>query len=120
MKVPFFITLLLCLSCSQERASSLIKSLHQSNKQIVQKIHLTEDDLLILEIHYPHLLEKIILQEGLGVKDIIILHEIGLKENVLIHVLKYTDSHFILSADEVVLLQLEGVPSSVIHFMIDS
>jgi hypothetical protein len=108
MKVPFFITLLLCLSCSQERASSLIKSLHQSNKQIVQKIHLTEDDLLILEIHYPHLLEKII------------LHEIGLKENVLIHVLKYTDSHFILSADEVVLLQLEGVPSSVIHFMIDS
>ncbi len=115
----FFLSVVLH-SCSKNTETSVSKSLQQSSGREISAIKLNPDDLLVLELHYPDLLQKLLIQEELTVTDIVILNEIGIKEDVLIHLIKYTSSNFMLTASDVVTLQLEGVPYSVINFMIES
>ncbi len=107
-------------SCSQTKRSVDSKPIEQQNLRVIAAIKLNKDEILVLEIHYPDVLQKIYIQEELKVKDILILHEVGIKEHILIHLIKYTSSNFVLTADDVVTMQLEGVPYSVIQFMIAS
>jgi ABC-type Fe3+-citrate transport system substrate-binding protein len=107
-------------SCSKNAETSVSKGLQHHSGREISAIKLNPDDLLVLELHFPDLLQKLLIQEELTVNDIVILHEIGIKEDVLIHLIKYTSSNFMLTASDVVTLQLEGVPYSVINFMIES
>ena len=123
MKASLLIPLLIVVvftSCSQTKESVSSKNIEQQSQRLIQAIKLNKDEILVLEIHYPDVLQKIYIQEELKVKDILILHEVGVKEHILIHLIKYTSSNFVLTADEVVTMQLEGVPYSVIQFMIAS
>jgi hypothetical protein len=116
-----FILLLLCsLSCNKSKSQKETSLLSLQIEKSYKSAHLTKDDALILEVSYPVILNKIVACEPLGPKDVIVLYEIGISVGNLIHIIKYTNSNFTLSTDDVVELQLSGVPFEVINFMIDS
>lgn len=91
-----------------------------SNNDSLKLANLNNEDIFILEVHYPVILEKIVRGKTLAVREIITLHEIGLSEELLTHLIKYTGSIYMLTADDVVQLQLGGVPKTVINLMIES
>lgn len=115
-----FLYLTLMSSCGKSNDSNETSILSIQTEKNLKGAHLTKDDILILEIHYPVILKKIIVQQYLSPKDILVLHEIGINSETLIHLIKYTKSNYMLSTDEVVNLQLGGVPFEVINFMIES
>jgi hypothetical protein len=108
------------LSCNKSNDTKRVSLLHQQVEKNFKNAHLTKDDVLILNINYPKILKKIEVREPLTPKDIIILFQIGVSSGNIIHIIKYTQTNFILTTDDVVDLQLGGVPFEVINFMIDS
>ena len=120
MRILFIILLACSLSCNKSKAQKEIGLLNLQAEKSYKSAHLTKDDALILEISYPNILRKIVIRESLCPKDVIILYEIGISVGNLIHIIKYTESNFTLSTDDVVELQLGGVPFEVINYMIDS
>lgn len=107
-------------SCASKKENdTAILHTHQTDESI-RLARLTQDDVFILEVHYPIILQKIVAGNALKVRDIITLHEIGLDGEALTHLIKYTGSIFILTAEDVVKLQLGGVPLTVINLMIES
>ncbi len=118
MRYYFLLLLPLFGACSkaEQKESALIHS--EADQSTFHKVRLTSDHILVLEIHYPYLLQKIALLHSLNVNDIITLHEVGVKGDCLIHIIKYTGSNFVLTTNDIVKLQLGGVPIPVINLMI--
>ncbi|MCH9617749.1 MAG: hypothetical protein SP4CHLAM5_06840 [Chlamydiia bacterium] len=107
-------------SCnSKKEDKTAILHTHHHNDSL-RLSRLSHDEIFILEMHYPVILKKILIGENLRVREVITLHEIGLRDEALIHLIKYTGSIFMLTADDVVKLQLGGVPLQVINLMIES
>lgn len=120
MKKLLVLAMLCLASCNQMKGTANASVQMKQNQRAMRAAHLSKDDLLILEIHYPSLLNKIVTQHSLTVHDVCVLSEIGISSEVLIHLIKYTKSSYMLTTDDVVGMQLGGVPFEVINFMIES
>lgn len=120
MKRFLFLSLSLLAACHNAKQEDTVTIHSQVESLQLKKARLSQDDILLLEVHYPVTLEKILFSSALDVNDILILNEIGLKIDALIHIIKYTGSNFMLTTEDVVKLQLGGVPIPVINLMIRS
>jgi hypothetical protein len=107
-------------SCNSKKTDETAVLHTHQNDDSLRLARLSHDEIFILEIHYPVILKKILIGENLRVREVITLHKIGLNGEALIHLIKYTGSIFMLTADDVVKLQLRGVPLTVINLMIES
>jgi len=108
------------VSCQGMTSSGQVSTLQKKSERSLKAARLSHDDLIILETHYPNVLRKILTQTSLNVGDVLVLNEIGLNGEVLIHVIKYTKSVYMLTTEDIVNMQLGGVPFEVINFMIES
>ncbi|MCH9621190.1 MAG: hypothetical protein S4CHLAM20_06070 [Chlamydiia bacterium] len=121
MRLLYLFLIIFFTSCGSYTTSATTGSVQKKkSERTLRAARLSNDDLLILEAHYPAVLRKILIQKPLNVKDVVILHEIGLQSEVLIHIIKYTKSVYMLTTDDIVTMQLGGVPFEVINFMIES
>ena len=120
MRYFFFLLFPLLGACTkgEKQEPALVHS--ERDVHTFKRARLDADHILVLEIHYPLLLQKIALLSSLNVNDVITLHEVGVKRDSLIHIIKYTGSNFVLTTDDIVKLQLGGVPISVINLMIET
>ena len=120
MRLLLLILIPLIVSCGGCKKNGSYCSFTKTHERSLKALKLSNDDALVLEVHYPVLLKKILSQRPLSVPEVLILHEIGISSDNIIHVIKYTSSVYTLSTEDVVNLQLGGVPFEVINYMIES
>jgi len=120
MRLLLLILIPFIVSCGGYKKDGSYSSFTKMQERSLKAIKLSNDDALVLEVHYPVILKKIYSQRQLSVPEILILHEIGISPDNIIHVIKYTNSVYTLTTEDVVNLQLGGVPFDVINYMIES
>ena len=114
--ILFIITIL--LSCQNNVAEHHTSLISRDKEKIIRSLQLSDEELIILDEHYPDTLRTILLQNTLTLDEILILHEIGISKDIIIHLIKYTNSSYHLTTDDLVTLQLKGVPREIITIMI--
>lgn len=119
MKRYLFILATFLASCTANKTSTSMIIESGQALELRQFGFLYDDDLYVLEVHYPDTLATIINREQLSVDQLLSLHEIGANDTQIINIIKYTKSIFILSADDVVFLQLKGVSLTLINYLIE-
>ena len=55
---------------------------------------------------------------AITVDDVIALQQLGFTSDIMIMIINYTESRFLLSTNDILRLQAEGVPFKVINYMI--
>ena len=79
---------------------------------------LPAEDVHVLKAHHPALLKKIKGSLAITVDDVIALQQLGFTSDIMIMIINYTESRFLLSTNDILRLQAEGVPFKVINYMI--
>lgn len=114
----FLLSIIVC-ACTNKSTNQEV-SIHSTETNYLQEFgYLYNDDIYILEVHYPETLQAIIKKDPLSLEQVLILHQIGINDSRIIHLIKYTSSYFMLTADDVVYLQLKGVSLKLINHLIE-
>ena len=83
-------------------------------------LSLSTEDIFYLNRHSPKVLEKIDGAIPLNLNDVIAMHIAGVSTESMISIIDHTHTRFELTTNDVIRLQMEGVPFRVINHMIKS
>lgn len=85
-----------------------------------RKCSLSAEDLFYLNQRSPEILQKIADQLPLSIDDVIKMYESGVTPHSMMLIIDYTKTRFELNTNDVIRLQIEGIPFNVINHMIQS
>lgn len=104
--------------CGGYTKSSKTASLIEPGSAKAKLLSLSNEDLFLLNKHSPQVIEKIADTKSVSIDDVIKMQEIGIRAESIIQIIQHTKSRFSLNTSDVIRLQVEGLPFSVINFMI--
>ncbi len=114
------ISSLLLLACSRFNSSTPSETVIVPGSARAHMLCLSPEDIFYLNQESPMILSKIDRGEKMTIDDIIVMHEVGVSADSMIQILDYTKTRFELNTNDVIRLQMEGVPFKVINHMIQS
>ena len=105
-------------SCGEHTKTTKTAGLIEPGSAKAKLLALSNEDLFLLNKHTPTLVQKIAAPMTISIEDVIKMQEIGIGPDSMIQIIQHTKSRFSLNTSDVIRLQVEGLPFSVINYMI--
>ncbi len=107
-------------SCNHSSSTTSSQAVISPGSARAHMLCLSPEDIFYLNQESPKILQKIDRGEKLTIDDIIVMHGVGVSPDSMIQILQFTKTKFELNTNDVIRLQMEGVPYKVINYMIQS